>query len=98
MFQSVLILFLSVQAIGPSAPGPALTPDEFKDALAHAEALYYEAQFKDAIQLLMRIDDELRQSPGRLEEKAATKLQLALANVGLGDVNKAREFLRELLD
>jgi tetratricopeptide (TPR) repeat protein len=98
MFQSVLILFLSVQAIGPSAPGPALTPDEFKDALAHAEALYYEAQFKDAIQLLMRIDDELRQSPGRLEEKAATKLQLALANVGLGDVNKAREFLRELFD
>src|SRR5215471_13735886 len=97
MFQSVLILLLSVQTIGPS-PAPVPTADEIRDALAHAEALYYEAKFKDSIQLLLRIDDGLRQTAGHQEEKGATKLQLALANVGLNDSEKAKGFLRELFD
>src|SRR5207237_2102123 len=92
---SVLALFLSLQAAGPSA---APAQDDFKDALAHAEALYYEARFNDSIQLLMRIDDQLGQNSSRRQEKAATKLQLALSHIGLNDIDKAKAFLRELFD
>jgi tetratricopeptide (TPR) repeat protein len=93
MLQSVFGLFLAIQVVVP----PPM-PDDFKDALAHAEALYYEARFKDSIQLLMRIDEQLRQSPGRRQERVATKLQLALANIGLNDFDKAKAYLRDLYD
>src|SRR5215472_3010808 len=93
MLQSVFVLFLAIQVVVP----PPMQ-DDFKDALAHAEALYYEARFKDSIQLLMRIDDQLRQSPGRRQERVATKLQLALANIGLNDFDKAKAYLRDLYD
>jgi tetratricopeptide (TPR) repeat protein len=91
MLHSVFALFLAVQTVGPS---PA--PEDFKDAIAHAEALYYEARFKDSIQLLTRIDDQLRGNAGFVEERATTKLQLALSNIGLNDMDKAKVFLREL--
>src|SRR5215471_16103197 len=91
MLNSVFALFLAVQTVGPS-PAPA----DFKDAIAHAEALYYEARFKDSIQLLTRIDDQLRGNPGFVEERVTTKLQLALSNIGLNDMDKAKVFLREL--
>src|SRR5215831_6494588 len=91
MFHSIFVVFLSIQTVGPS---PA--PEGFKDAIAHAEALYYEARFKDSIQLLTRIDDQLRGNAGFVEERATTKLQLALSNIGLNDMDKAKVFLREL--
>ncbi len=93
MLHSVFALFLTIQAVGPST-----VPDDFKDAIAHAEALYYEARFKDSIQLLSRIDDQLRGNPAFVEERAITKLQLALSHIGLNDMDKAKAFLRELYD
>ena len=91
MLHSVFVLFMAIQTVGPS---PA--PDDFKDAIAHAEALYYEARFKDSIQLLTRVDDQLRGNPAYVEERATTKLQLALSNIGLNDTDKAKSYLREL--
>jgi len=93
MLHSVFALFLTLQTVGPST-----APDDFKDAIAHAEALYYEARFKDSIQLLSRIDDQLRGNPAFVEERAITKLQLALSHIGLNDMDKAKAFLRELYD
>ena len=84
MLGIVFVLLTTVQAAAQPAP-----QDEVKDALAHAEALYYAARFSDSIALLARIDDLLKTQPGKQPEKIDTKLRLALAHIGLNDTAKA---------
>jgi tetratricopeptide (TPR) repeat protein len=91
MFRIAFALLTTLQAISQPAP-----PDEIKDALAHAESLYYGAHFNESIALLTRIDDALTAQPGRLQEKADTKLRLALASIGLNDTVKAKSFFMGL--
>jgi len=86
----VLAAFLAIQG---SQPAPQ---DEIKDALARAESLYFEAKFNDSIQLLTRVNESLKAQPERLPERTNTKLQLALANVGLNNAAAAKSFLVEL--
>src|SRR5688572_25796938 len=93
MFRYLLIFVLLLPIESVAAPLP---PDEITDALAHAEALYYEARFTESVQLLLRIDTLLQSQPERLREKTSVKLQLALAHVGLNDGNAAQSYLREL--
>jgi tetratricopeptide (TPR) repeat protein len=76
-----------------AAPPPQ---DEVKDALSHAEALYYAARFNDSIGLLTRVDDLLKSQPGRQQEKIETKLRLALANIGLNDTTQAHTYFMAL--
>ena len=73
-----------------------LSPDEITDTLARAESLYFEAKFKEAIQLLQHADDLLRPKTDRQPEKINVKLQLALAEMGLNDTAQARTSLREI--
>jgi tetratricopeptide (TPR) repeat protein len=63
--------------------------DEVKDALSHAEALYFAARFNDSISLLMKVDDLLKPQQGHQQEKIETKLRLALAHIGLNDTTQA---------
>ena len=57
----VAILFiLSVSRTGWSMPA-----DETTEILARAEALYYEADFAKSIELLLRLDSQLRPQAGR---------------------------------
>ena len=93
MFRQVLVVFLLLSGQSLAMPLPQ---DDIADSLAHAEALYYEARFNESIQLLARIDDVLRPQTGRLKDKVAVKLQLALAHIGLDQSTKARALLREL--
>src|SRR5262245_23690214 len=87
MFRIALILFAALQA----------TPqDEIKDALAHAEALYYGARFGESIALLSRVDEMLKAKPASTQEKINTKLRLALAHIGLNETSKAKTYLMEL--
>jgi tetratricopeptide (TPR) repeat protein len=74
----------------------AAPQENVKDVLGHAQALYYEARFADSIQLLTRVNDALRGKPDMLPEKIATKLQLALAHIGLNQTAEAKSFLLEL--
>ncbi|HLQ79277.1 MAG TPA: hypothetical protein VK210_18095, partial [Terriglobia bacterium] len=90
MFGIVLSIML-LQSAGQSAP-----KDDIKDSLARAEALYYEARFNDSIQLLTQVSDALEGKPGRLPEKVNAKLQLALANIGLNDTEKAKAYLVQM--
>ena len=62
---------------------------DVSDALAHAEAFYYEAQFNKAIDLLLPVDELLGAEKEQLDEKMEVKLQLALAYVGLNDTAHA---------
>ena len=74
----------------------AMAADEITDALTRAESLYFEAKFKDAIELLQRADDMLKPRADRNSDKLSVKLQLALAHVGLNETALAKTSLREL--
>ncbi|PYR97725.1 MAG: hypothetical protein DMG16_23530 [Acidobacteria bacterium] len=87
MFGIVFSLLMAVQST--AQPGP---PDEIKEALSHAEALYYAARFDESIALLTRIDDVLKSQAGRQQEKIDTKLRLALAHIGMNETAKAKAF------
>ena len=91
MFSFVIALMFAIQA--PTQPA---AQDEIKDGLLRAESLFYEAKFIESIQLLAHVNDVLQTKPGRLPDKIATKLQLALANIGLNDTASAKSFLTEL--
>jgi len=72
--------------------------DEIAPMLAQAETLFFQAKFNESIQLLEKVDLTLRNQPGRLEEKTRTKLQLALAHVGINRNDLAKVDLRELFE
>src|SRR5262249_34880535 len=80
-----------LSTLSPVWASIAASPEgEVADALSHASALYYEARFKESIDLLLRVDDLLRPQQSRIQEKVAVQLQLAIAYVGLKDMNEAR--------
>jgi tetratricopeptide (TPR) repeat protein len=89
-----LIAFAFLIAI--QGPTQLSSQDEIKDGLTRAESLFYEAKFIESIQVLAHVNDVLQTKPGRLSDKIATKLQLALANIGLNDTASAKTFLTEL--
>src|SRR5262245_2087403 len=91
MLSFALALLIAVQP-----PGQPAQRDEIKEGLARAESLFYEAKFIESIQLLAHVNDDLQTKPGRVPDKIAVKLQLALANIGLNDTASAKTFLNEL--
>jgi tetratricopeptide (TPR) repeat protein len=95
MYRIAFALLITIQPFVPT-PAPAARQDEIKDALAHAEALYYGARFNESITLLARVDDALKTQSGRVPEKINTKLRLALAYIGLNDTAKAKTLLMEV--
>jgi tetratricopeptide (TPR) repeat protein len=97
MFRYVFAWILLVSLESFAVPSPQ-GQDEVTDALNHARALYYEANFDESIQLLSRVDDVLRPRTDRLTDKINVKLQLALAHIGLNDNAEALSFLRQLYE
>ena len=77
-------------------PGWSASGDDVEDALAKAEALYFEAQFAESIKVLVQVDELLRTHPERRQDRINVKLQLALAHIGLNDPQKAKSFLNDL--
>src|SRR5947199_9013491 len=93
MLRNILALVILITASGPGWPAPA---DEASEMLTRAEALYYEADFAKSIELLLRADELLARQAGRLEEKTAIKLHLALGFIGLNDSTRGKAYLKEL--
>src|SRR5881396_94661 len=93
MLRNILALVILITASGPGWPAPA---DEAGEMLTRAEALYYEADFAKSIELLLRADELLARQAGRLEEKTAIKLHLALGFIGLNDSTRGKAYLKEL--
>src|SRR5436189_5670056 len=93
MLRNILALVILITASGPGWPAPA---DEAGEMLTRAEALYYEADFAKSIELLLRADELLAWQAGRLEEKTAIKLHLALGFIGLNDSTRGKAYLKEL--
>jgi tetratricopeptide (TPR) repeat protein len=90
MISIALALLITMQ------PAQAAAQDQVKEALARAEALYFEAKFNESIQLLSQVNETLRTQPNRVKERVATKFQLALANMGLNNSVAAKSFLMEI--
>jgi hypothetical protein len=93
MARNILVL-LSIAVV--SLPAWPARSDEPSEMLTQAEALYYAADFAKSVELLRNADELLRQQPGRLAEKIAVKLQLALGFIGLNDGAQAKTHLGEL--
>jgi len=71
---------------------------QVNSALARAEQLYYEARFREAIDLLRPIDAALGSQPEGLQDKIKVKLQLALAHIGLSETSAASDRFGEIVD
>ena len=93
MRRYMILGFLTLSFATVAAARPA---DDVSDALTRAESLYFEAKFKDAIQLLQHADEVLRPRNDRTPDKINVKLQLALAHIGLNETGLAKASLREL--
>src|SRR5215467_7634879 len=93
MFKAILPLLIIVSASGS---GWSAAADEPSEMLARAEELYYEADFAKSIELLLQADELLSRQSGRLQEKTAVKLQLALGYIGLNDSTRAKTYLGQL--
>jgi hypothetical protein len=91
-FLSVLALLIAASA----TPTSSAAADDPRELLARAEALYYQADFAKSIELLSRADELLQNETGRMTEKTAVKLQLALSFIGLKDRSRAKKYLQEL--
>src|SRR5262245_50494088 len=81
-----------------SALQVATSPNDVNAALSSAERLYYEAQFKEAIDLLLPIDAALASQQEAMQDKIKVKLQLALAYIGLSETSAARDRFGEITD
>lgn len=90
MISFILALLVTIQ------PQQTAAQDQIKEALARAEALYFEAKFNESIQLLSQVNEALRTQPARVKERISTKFQLALANMGLNNAAAAKSFLMEI--
>jgi tetratricopeptide (TPR) repeat protein len=70
--------------------------EDFERTLSRAQALYYEARFKDSIDLLLPIDATLREQSNRAGLSVNVKLQLALGYIGQNEVNEAKSVFQQL--
>jgi tetratricopeptide (TPR) repeat protein len=91
-----MLLHVAALLVAFQAGAQPVPQNEVADAVSHAQALYYEARFKESADVLLRVDELLAARPERTQEKINVKLQLALAYIGINDAGKARGFLRDL--
>jgi Tfp pilus assembly protein PilF len=90
-FSVALLLFVL------TARGQTPVPQQDIDnALAQAEALYFEARFAESLAMVAPIDVALKQEPARIKERVRIKIQMALAYVGLNETDNAKAQFQEV--
>jgi len=85
-----------VPIVGTGLLQSASTQNDFENTLTRAQALYYEARFKDSVELLLPVDAQLRQQPDHLSERIQVKLQLALGYIGQNQMAQAKSVFKEV--
>jgi tetratricopeptide (TPR) repeat protein len=88
MFHYIFSLFLFVA--GAVSPQSAATQTDVTTTLSLAQKAYYEARFKDAIDMLLPLDTALQGNSERIKDRVAIKLQIALAQIGLNQTSEAK--------
>src|SRR5262252_1110021 len=95
MFRNIVILAL-VPIVSAGLQQRASAQDDLENTLTRAQALYYEARFKDSVDLLLPLDSQLRQQPGHPSESIRVKLQLALGYIGQNQTAQAKSVFQEV--
>src|SRR5688572_22723795 len=93
MSRFILASFLFVSA---ALSQSAIPRQDIDTALARAEALYFEARFRESLEAIMPLDVALQQEPQRFEDRIRVKLQMALAHVGLNETADAKARFMEV--
>ena len=96
MFRCLIGLSLLIVAASSVAAQTQSSSVDIQTELSRAEALYFKAQFKESIVILLPLDVALRDQPGRIPEAVKVKLQLALAHMGLDENDAAQMLFEEL--
>src|SRR5262245_64045656 len=79
--------------------GSQFAPDtDISSTLARADAAYYDARFNDVIVLLVPTDAALEARPERADERIRVKLQLALAYIGLNEIEEEKKGFAEIYE
>jgi tetratricopeptide (TPR) repeat protein len=88
------LIFWLVFAQGPSELRPRQA--DIDAQLNRSEELYYEAKFKESVDLLTALDKSIQSRPDDVPQKVRLKLQLALGYFALDDVKSARSYFAEM--
>src|SRR5215475_1651329 len=99
MRSAMLVTFrtlLTVAILAAVSRPAGAAADEAAELLTRAQALYYQADFAQSVELLLRADDLLQDQSGNLQVKTDVKLQLALGYIGLNDGEKAKAYMDQL--
>src|SRR5688572_12285099 len=70
--------------------------EDFENTLTRAQTLYYEARFKDSVELLLPVDAMLRDQPDHVSRRVRVKLQLALGYIGQNQNAQAKSVFQEV--
>ena len=88
------LIFWLVAALGPfSFQSPQ---EDIEAVLNHSEQLYYDANFKESLELLIPFDNSIQSRRDDLPQKVRLKLQLALDYLALGDAKSAKDDFAEM--
>src|SRR5215510_5023371 len=93
MFRTGLV-FLFVATFASSLF--SLPQKDINSILGDSEDLYYQAKFRESLDLLVSLDDRLRQDNDHMAQRARVKLQIALSYLGLDLVENAKASLVEM--
>jgi Tfp pilus assembly protein PilF len=95
MFRYIVILSLAL-ILSIAGAQRAMSQEDIERTLTRAQALYYEAHFKDSVELLLPVDAMLRQQPAGVSLTINVKLQLALGYIGQNQTDAAKSALQEV--
>jgi hypothetical protein len=96
MFRCLFGLFFLLVSSSTVRAQTVPSPADIQSMLSRSEDLYFEAQFKESIQLLTPLDRALAEQAALIQDRVKVKLQLALAHIGLNETDAAKTRLSEL--
>ena len=96
MSRYIVILRISASPLDRESVQRAMSQEDIERTLTRAQTLYYEAQFKDSVDLLLPVDAALRQQPAPVGLSISVKLQLALGYIGQNQTDEAKSVLQEV--
>src|SRR5262245_10734997 len=92
----IIVTLLLVLIASISLVQLALSQDDIEGTLTRAQNLYYEARFKDSVDLLLPVDAKLRERADRIPQSISVKLQLALGYIGQNQTAEAKSVFQEV--
>src|SRR5262249_38593984 len=93
MYRLIILALASSVLTQQSLP----TARDIQAALVRGEFLYFEAHFADSISLLQPLDAALESQADRIAERIAIKRSLALAHIGLNELDAAKVLFADIV-